>query len=262
MGLAWPGFRRVHRQVCKRIGHRLRELHLGDLEAYRRRLESDPFEWRVLDGFCTIPISRFGRDWAVFECLGREVMPRLAEAAAARGASRIEAWSVGCARGEEPYTLVAVWHYMVAPSVPSLSLSVLATDIDADQLDRARAGRFKGSSLRELPLAWRDTMFERAGTYYHLRPAFREDVRFEVQDVRDARPTESFDLILCRNLVLTYFDAEAQRRVLKSLVGGLRPGGAFVIGARERLPADGFDLAPWRPELGIFTRTLPASRSD
>ena len=65
MGYAWPGFRRVRRQVCKRVGRRLRDLHLGNMDAYRRYLEAAPDEWRILDRFCGIPISRFGRDWRV-----------------------------------------------------------------------------------------------------------------------------------------------------------------------------------------------------
>jgi chemotaxis protein methyltransferase CheR len=261
MGYAWPGFRRVHRQVCKRIGRRLRELRLGDFAAYRRRLEDDPGEWRVLDGFCFIPISRFGRDWSVFDCLGREVLPGLADAALARGANRLKAWSVGCARGEEPYTLNAVWRLTVAETRPNLLFSVLATDIDAELLDGARAGLYKDSSLRELPQSWRDAMFEKAEALHRIRPAFRENVRFELQDVRETQPGESFDLILCRNLVLTYFDPDLQHRVLRRLVRLLQPGGAFVIGLRERMPTNDFGLAPWHAERGIYRR-IAAAESD
>ena len=245
----------MHRQVCKRIGHRLRDLHLGDLAAYRQYLDDNPDEWTVLDGFCFIPVSRFARDWPVFDCLGREVLPVLSDAAKARGTNRIVAWSVGCARGEEPYTLNAVWHFIVAPTRPGVLLDIVASDISAELLDRAREGVFKRSSLRELPSGWWDQMFERVGVERRVMAPFRENVRFELQDVRETQPAGQFDLILCRNLVLTYFDAEMQRRVLRRLVGALRPGGAFVIGAHERLPENGFGLASWRPEHGIYVRT-------
>jgi len=255
MGYAWPGFRRVRHQVCKRIGRRLQELHLADFEAYRRHLASNPSEWHVLDGFCWIPISRFARDWAVFECLGREVLPSLCEAAAARGSGRIECWSVGCARGEEPYTLAAVWEFIVAPSWPRLSISILATEIDRAQIDRANVGLFKESSLRETPPSWRDRMFEGAAGEYRVRPPFRETVRFVVQDVRQEVPATMFDLILCRNLALTYFDDSVRHQVMSRLIGSLRQGGALVIGARERLPADICGIAPWIEGIGIYQRT-------
>jgi chemotaxis protein methyltransferase CheR len=42
LGLRWRGFRRVHRQVCKRIARRIEELRLADLAAYRARLACTP----------------------------------------------------------------------------------------------------------------------------------------------------------------------------------------------------------------------------
>ena len=254
LGYQWTGFRRVHRQVCKRIGRRLRELHLGDLTDYCRHLEAEPSEWRVLDGFCWIPISRFGRDREIFECLGREVLPHLAQAAVTRGAASIEAWSVGCARGEEVYTLNAVWRFMVAPAWPQLSIAILGTDIDGEQLDRAQSGLFKGSSLAELPPSWREAMFARTDVEYRIRPAFCSNVRFQQQDIREVEPPTTFELILCRNLVLTYFEQDLQCQTLKRLVSHLRQDGAFVIGAREALPPIELGLVPWGTAQGIYRR--------
>jgi chemotaxis protein methyltransferase CheR len=76
--LRWPGFRKVRRQVCKRLKRRIRELGLGDLAAYRSRLEADPAEWRAFDECCHITISRFFRDRGVFEVLRTYVLPDIA----------------------------------------------------------------------------------------------------------------------------------------------------------------------------------------
>ena len=255
LGYAWPGFRRVHRQVCKRIGRRLRDLHLGDIDAYRRYLEAAPDEWRVLDSFCGIPISRFGRDWRVFEYLGQHVLPELAQAVAGRHAERVDAWCAGCAGGEEPYTLSAAWHFMVASSWPRISLAIVATDFDACQLRRARLGRYRASSLQELPSDWRDVMFEREDTAYRIRSRFKECVRFVVQDIRDVAAGESIDLILCRNLVLTYFSEPVREEVLQRLAAALRPEGVLVIGIHERMPPTGTAFVPLRAELGIYRRS-------
>ena len=59
LNLRWPGFRKVHRQVCKRLKRRMSELQLTDFAAYRARLEADPAEWQILDQSCHITISRF-----------------------------------------------------------------------------------------------------------------------------------------------------------------------------------------------------------
>src|SRR5574341_1404341 len=107
--LRWPGFRRVRRQVCKRLDRRLRELGLSGLPEYRSYLEAYPSEWAGLDRLCWISISRFYRDKAVFQCLEREVLPQLAERASAGGEGEFRCWSVGCAAGEEAYTMAILW---------------------------------------------------------------------------------------------------------------------------------------------------------
>jgi chemotaxis protein methyltransferase CheR len=58
----WAGFRKVRRQVCRRVWRRARELGLADLVAYRAYLEEHPEEWALLDSMARITISRFYRD--------------------------------------------------------------------------------------------------------------------------------------------------------------------------------------------------------
>ena len=99
MGFWWPGFRKVRRQVCKRVGRRMKELGLTDLEAYREHLEVHPEEWATLDGFCRITISRFFRDRGVYETLGREVLPGLARLSSSEGESPVRIWSAGFGGG-------------------------------------------------------------------------------------------------------------------------------------------------------------------
>jgi len=76
--LHWPGFRKVRRQVCKRLARRIHELGVDDLATYRRRLETDQAEWRAFDHCCHITISRFFRDRGVFEILKEHVLPEIA----------------------------------------------------------------------------------------------------------------------------------------------------------------------------------------
>ena len=105
MNLRWAGFRKVRRQVCKRLKRRMHDLQLADFAAYRARLENDPteweVEWEVVDRCCHITISRFFRDRGVFETLRRRVLPDIAaRAKQERRAAQI--WSAGCAAGEGP----------------------------------------------------------------------------------------------------------------------------------------------------------------
>ena len=65
--LRWSGFRKVRRQVCKRLKRRMRDLGVDKFPDYRARLE------RILDECCHITISRFFRDRGVFEVVRRIV---------------------------------------------------------------------------------------------------------------------------------------------------------------------------------------------
>jgi len=254
LSLTWPGFRRVHRQVCKRIARRLKDLRLQDCSAYRAYLESHREEWELLDSLCRISISRWYRDRLVFDRLAAEVLPALAAGAKGRGERELRVWSAGCASGEEAYSISILWALAVAPRFPGLSLRLEATDVDATLLARAAAGRYRRGSLREVPPAWLEVAFTREGDGFAVRPEFRVRVAFREQDLRRAMPAGPFDLILCRNVAFTYFDLSLQRRTLERMLETLRPEGAFVIGLKERLPEGATGLAPWVPELGIYRK--------
>jgi hypothetical protein len=139
--LRWAGFRKVRRQVCRRIGRRIAELELADLAAYRARLEADPAEWVILDTFCRIPISRLYRDRGVFDSLRDHILLALAKHLRAGGEPVLRCWSAGCASGEEVYTLNILWKLAVAPQYRDVALRIIATDVDqrAWQFDRCSA---------------------------------------------------------------------------------------------------------------------------
>jgi chemotaxis protein methyltransferase CheR len=254
LGLSWPGYRKVRRQVCKRISRRIRELGLADTAAYRSHLESHAGEWQALAALCTIPISRFYRDREVFDALGGRVLPALAAAARERGARRLECWSAGCASGEEPYTLAIQWRMALAARFPEIDLHVLGTDIDARLLERARAACYRPGSLAALPAAWCDQAFERRGSLLCLREAFRAGVELERQHLLAVLPQRQFDLVLCRNLAFTYFDAGRARLALERLASRLRGGGALVVGIHERLPQPAAQFEPWPGCRAVYRR--------
>lgn len=236
IGMRWAGFRRVRRQVCKRIGRRIRALGLADVDAYRAYLAAHPEEWAVVDAFCRITISRFFRDRQLFEILAERVLPEMAERAAFERRVEIRCWSAGCASGEEPYSLSIAWRMLAGRRFPGVHLAIIATDADAGLLARARAGRYRAGSLKEVPAAGLEAAFERAGDAYRIRPAFRGGIAFERQDIRFAMPDGPFDLVLCRNLAFTYFDSATQRRVLDGIARRTVAGGILMIGGHETLP--------------------------
>jgi chemotaxis protein methyltransferase CheR len=267
LGLRWPGFRRVRRQVCKRIARRWRALELADLDAYRARLESDAAEWDVLDSLCRVTISRFCRDRGVFDALGADVLPGLARRATKRGDRLVRCWSAGCASGEEPYSLALLWSFRIAPKFPTVELEVVATDADAQMLERARRGCYAPGTLRELPAEWGAAAFERRGRWLCLRAPYRAGVAIRRQDIRAAMPDGPFDLVLCRNLAFTYFEAAIQRDVLRGIADRLDKDGYLVIGGHETLPDEGAGFTAEGLPRAVFRtiesrNTSPAERED
>ena len=253
LDLHWPGFRKVRRQVCKRLKQRMRELGLNDYSAYRAYLEADSSEWRMFDACCHITISRFFRDRGIFDAVRRLVLPGIAARSEGEGRDA-QIWSAGCASGEEPYTLKILWDVEVASKYPGVSLSIIASDVDKTMLARAREGCFGPTSLHELPLSLIEQAFERQGARYCVRPEHRVGIAFIEQDLRTGMPTAAFDLILCRFVAFTYFTVPLQRKVLAGMLERLRPQGYLVVGSHERLPGAVPELAALDTARQIFQK--------
>jgi len=236
LGYRWAGFRKVRRQVRRRIRRRVEQLGLEDFARYHDHLEAHPGEWEVLDSFCSITISRFFRDRSVFEILRTEILPHLASSAIAAARHELHAWCAGAASGEEPYSLRILWDRFLAASFPQVRLRILATDVREALLERARRATYARSSLREVPAEVLESAFTRGGSLHVVKPEHRA-VEFRRQDIRLAMPEETFDLVLCRNLVFTYLSPSRQHDVARRIRTCLRPGGFLVVGSHERLPA-------------------------
>jgi chemotaxis protein methyltransferase CheR len=231
----------------------MRALGIYEPSVYKAYLDTHSDEWPILDRLCTISISRFYRDHRVFDALGDTVLPALAAQAAMRTGATVQCWSAGCASGEEPYTLSLIWSQRIRLQFPHVILAVVATDLDATLLERARAACYSRSSLRELPPAWIDAAFVRQNDEYCLRDPWKSCVEFRQQDIRTDQPAGPFDLVLCRNVAFTYFDELAQRRMVSRLAERMTADGFLVVGRHESLPSEA-QFLPYATALGIYRR--------
>ena len=67
-------------------------------------------------------------------------------------------------------------------------------------------------------------------------------------------PDGLFEIILCRNLVFTYFDETRQRLLLGDILSRLAPGGYLVLGKHEAPPFGSGGLVRVAPKLPIYRR--------
>ncbi len=252
--MRWPGFRKVRGQVCKRVAQRLRQLGLPDIEAYRDYLAKQPQEWALLDSLCRVTITRFYRDRQVFDTLTQEVLPQLAEAARTEGRTVIHCWSIGSASGEEPWTLAILWREVLAADFPDLRLEVLATEADPRLIERAHRACYPPSAVKNLPENLRLKAFHQTNDEYSLKPLYQSMVHFQQQDIRHTQPAGTFDLILCRNLVFTYFEETLQQVILQQLRAKMRPQGWLILGVHERLPPAQKEFTVISERLGLYRK--------
>lgn len=254
--MRWPGFRKVRSQVCKRITRRMHQLDIDRVADYRAYLEEHLQEWEVLDVLSRVTISRFYRDKAMFAFLESDVLPVLAQQATDRRQESLRVWSAGSSSGEEPYTIALVWILRLQSKFPRLRLEIIATDVDPNMNRRARSACYLYSSVKNLPADWREQAFVKQDELFCLKPEYRRDVRFVEQDVRVEMPSGQFDLVLCRNLVFTYFEEAQQRQILDRMLDGIQPRGALVIGIHEELPEDTNGFCLWSDRLRVFRKDV------
>ena len=125
-------------------------------------------------------------------------------------------------------------------------------------LARARRAVYQAGTLRELPESLVTDAFIRVQREYRLRREFRTGIRFLRQDIRQRMPRGPFDLVLCRNLVFTYFDETGQRQVLTRIARRMTAGGILLIGRNERLPVDASDFGEDHATPGAYRYRGPA----
>lgn len=235
MKMRWAGFRKVRNQVCKRIRHRMKQLNLQDFKAYKSWIKDHDSEWDILDAMCTITISRFYRDWAVFNFLRDNILSQLTRRAKLEDGP-LRCWSASCASGEEPYTLSLIWNFFYKEEFYDVDLQIIATDKDEQLLSRAKIGCYTSGSLKALPKQWLDKGFSAKGNEYCIHPQFGKNIEWIQQDIRILQPSGVFDLVLFRNLIATYFEPSLQVKLFNNIRFVLRPGGYIVLGCHEQLP--------------------------
>ncbi len=250
--LKWEGFRKVRKQVCKRVRRRYNELGLDSYLKYQEYLTVNPSEWGRFDDMCHISISRFYRDIGVFDTLKDDLLPKLAHEAKTEGGS-LYCWSAGCASGEEPYALSILWHHALKPRYPDIAFKIIATDADKLLLRRADEACYSYGSIKQLPEKWLTEAFRKDGDLFCIKDQYRENIELLYQDIRKEWPPGPFQLILCRNLVATYFDEPLRTAVFKKIAERLVNGGYLILGKHEELPSiKGFQ--PYSSHLKIYQK--------
>jgi chemotaxis protein methyltransferase CheR len=231
------------------IERTLSELRLSTPDLLYERLTDGPGAQAALEAFIaslTVPETYFFRNRPQFEALEQRILPELI--ARRRDLRRLRIWSVGCASGEEPYSLAMLLHCLLPPSeaVADWDVTILATDLNRSLLEKAQRGLYTAWSFRDTPPDVQEQFFTRRGGQFELAPQVRSQVTFAYLNLADdtypsaLTNTLDMDLILFRN-VLIYFGDEMARRVIDRLYDALADGGWLLVGHAE-------------PSISLFSR--------
>jgi two-component system CheB/CheR fusion protein len=220
--------------VLRRIERRLQVRGLADVIAYRHYLEEHNEEAPALLQDMLISVTNFFRDRSAFEALERDVIPHIFQEA--KETEQIRAWSVGCATGEEAYSIAMLFadqNNLLAKPRP---VQVFASDIDERAIAAARTGRYPGSIVTDVTPTRLRQYFDRQDEHFCVKREIREKVLFAIHNILQDPPFSQLHLISCRNLLI-YLDRDIQTKVLEILHYALRPNGYLFLGTAESAEA-------------------------
>lgn len=215
--------------VYSRLAKRLRHHGMTRFSDYLARLERQPDarEWEAFTNALTTNLTAFFRESHHFPLLASHVQ-------GATGPVRV--WSAAASTGEEPYSIAMT--LTEALGSRASQAEVVATDIDTEALEKARAGVYSMEQIHKLDEARIKRFFQRGRGRHEglarVRPELKAMIDF--QSLNLLAPSWSikgpFDAIFCRN-VMIYFDKDTQARILERFAPLLKPDGLLFAGHSE-----------------------------
>jgi len=221
--------------IERRIAERMSQLKMTDVSAYLGSVMGHYDERQKLINAFTVNETYFYREEHQLAALSNELLPIIIRDK--RPGDLVRIWSMPCSTGEEAYS-IAIWLLENWPLVDAYNIEIVGSDIDTDALEHARAGMFSARALARLPEPVMQAYFEPERRHRRkIIDDLRESVRFTSANLIDRgtlAPLGTFDVILCRNLLI-YFDQAARVIAANNLFEALNPGGFICLGHSESM---------------------------
>lgn len=235
-------FNMVHRQsgndfnlyktptIIRRIGRRMNETRIKNLEDYVKYLASDKEEVKILAKDFLIGVTKFFRDHQAYELLAEKIFPDLIHAKAEN--DLVKVWVCACSTGQEAYSIAVLLNECVEQSGKKLDIKVFATDIDEKSIEIASANKYPESIIKEIPPALFRKYFVKDGKFYGVIPQIRKQVVFAKHDVIKSPPFIKNDMVTCRNMLI-YVNGILQEKILSTFHFSLNRDGYLFLGSSE-----------------------------
>jgi two-component system CheB/CheR fusion protein len=215
--------------LMRRIGRRMQVHEVNEPAGYLNFLRERSEELEALFRDLLISVTNFFRDRESFDFVGEKVIPKLFDG---RQTNEVRVWSVGCATGEEAYSLAMLLSEYASHLSQPPKLQVFATDLDDRAIGEGREGQYPPTLTADVSPERVERFFVEDGEGYRVKKELREMVLFAVHNALRDPPFSRIDLISCRNLLI-YLNREMQERIFGIFHFALRPNGFLLLGASE-----------------------------
>jgi chemotaxis protein methyltransferase CheR len=227
--------------LISRCARRMAALGAASPSEYLEHLTTRPnraAELRLLLNEITIGETYMFRHPAQLDALRNVILPEILRVKDFAGPKRLRFWCAGCSTGEEPHALAIFLLEEKRKLLAGWTWDILATDLNDNSLETARAGIYGEYALRNTSDALRRKYFKDVGDKkLQANDLLKAQIRFDRVNLSDDTQMllqKSVDIIFCCN-VLIYFDLASKRRVAQHFYFNLLPGGYLFLGQAESL---------------------------
>jgi chemotaxis protein methyltransferase CheR len=225
-------FSSTNRSILEsRLKERLREKKSESLKEYYSLLLRDREELKTLLDSVTTNLTRFFRNQAHFDAVGKYIVPELIRIRGSSGDRKLRFWSAGCSTGEEPYTLAMLLKEILPPS---WTFEVMASDISLKCLMVGKEGFYADSRIVGIPENFLAKYLDKKPGGYQIKDDLKKTVRFDYHNLKNDSGQRNLDVVFCRN-VLIYFDEAAQKATIERFWESMSSKSFLFIGHSESL---------------------------
>ncbi len=178
---------------------RRRLLALDNVGEYAQRVANHAEEAGILLRDILGGPRQFFREPAVLDDFAQTIVPRLLQAKG--GGDQVRVWVMGCATGEEAYTVAILLLEQMEHLANPPELRIFATDLNPDALRQAREGTYLETIAAEVSGERLQRYFVRDGHWYRVSQAVRQRMVFAQHNLLRDPPFSKLDLIVCRNVL-------------------------------------------------------------
>ncbi len=239
--------------VLRRLSRRMQLNHHLTIAEYLQHLRTEPAEAQALLNDLLISVTTFFRDpeaWIALQALVERLIDN------AEDGEQIRAWTVGCATGEEAYSLAILFAEAFERRQTHRNLIIFASDVDENALAHAREGLYPAAIEADVSESRLARYFRAEDEHYRVSSEIRDCVVFATHNILRDPPFSRLHLITCRNLLI-YLNRDLQEQVISIFRYTCRDQGYLFLGASETADEDQFAAIDKKHR--IFT---PQPRSD